>query len=166
MQETYDPAALHAALAAVPAGSWSLPSTYQGTGVHHGYRRVVLVSACQRQPAADPFGWLLDEFGPVRDAWLSSIDPGGFIVPHRDAAPWFERWQMPIQASGLFDDYRPEDGRPFRVTHWREHSVWNDGDRPRIHVVIDRDIRLDLPPEPFAVFPVPPEYDHMVKAAR
>lgn len=166
MQETYDPAALRVALAAVPAGSWSLPSTYRETRVHHGYRRVVLVSAGQPQSAAVPFGWLFAEFAPVRDSWLSWIDPGGFIVPHRDSGPWFERWQVPIQASGLFDDHRPEDGRPFKVSHWCEHYVWNDGDAPRVHLVIDRDIPLDLPSEPFAVFPIPPHMTELVEAAR
>lgn len=161
-----DPAALRAALHAVPAGSWSQPSTFGETRVHHGYRRVLLVSASHYQPAAAPFHWLLEQFAPVRDAWLSWLEPGGFIVPHRDGAPWFERWQVPIQASGLFDDERPEDGRPFQVKHWRRHSVWNDGDQPRIHVVIDRDVPLGLPPEAFATFPVPPEHAHMIEAVR
>jgi hypothetical protein len=161
-----DPASLRAALAAVPEGSWSLPSTYRETKVHHGYRRVVLVSAGIVQPAALPFADALTEFAPVREAWLSSIEPGGFIVPHRDAGPWLERWQVPIQASGLFDDRRPEDGVCFQVEHWKRHSVWNDGDQPRIHIVIDRDMPLNLPAEPFELYPVPEKFAPMIEAAR
>lgn len=161
-----DLVSLRKALAAVPAESWSLPSTYTGTRVHHGYRRVVLVSAGRRQPGAKPFAQVLDEFEPVREAWLSWLDPGGFIIPHRDGAPWFERWQVPIQASGWFDDRRPVDGEPFQVKHWLRHSVWNDGDRPRIHIVIDRDVPIDLPPAPFETFLVPPQFVHLIESAR
>lgn len=151
---------LRAALAAVPEGSWSLPSTYAATGVHHGYRRAVLVSAGRRHRAADPFGSVLDAFAPVHDAWLSWIDPGGFVAPHRDGGPWRERWQIPIYAAGLFNDTRPVDGAAFMVEHWRPHSVWNGTDRPRIHLVLDRAVLLDRPAEPFALFPVPAERAH------
>lgn len=163
---SFDPAALRAALAAVPAGSWSLPSTFRETKVHHGYRRVVLWSAGREQPDAAPWSDLFADFAPVRDAWLSWIGPGGFIVPHRDAGPWFERWQVPIRSSGWFDDWRPAEGEPFRVQHWLPHSVWNDGRHPRIHVVIDRDVPLGLPVEPFATFLIPPEHAHMIEAVR
>lgn len=150
----FDVAELQAALAATP-DEWSLPSTYAETNAHHGYRRIVLVSAGNRTPAATPWAAILDAFDPIREAWLSSIDAGGFIVPHRDGAPWFERWQVPIRTAGTFDDIAATDGVPFRVTHSQPHAVWNDGDTARVHIVIDRDIRLDLPAEPFAAFPVP-----------
>jgi len=162
----FNPATLRAALAAVPEGAWSLPSTYRETGVHHGNRRVVLVDHGYIKPAAEPFGFVLDEFAPVHTAWLSWLSPGGFIVPHRDAGPWRERWQVPIQASGLFDDHRPADGVAFQVEHWRAHSVWNDGDQPRIHIVIDRNVQLDRPTEPFQLFPVPLDRQHFIDAAR
>jgi hypothetical protein len=32
--------------------------------------------------------------------------------------------------------------------------------------VIDRDVPLSLPPEPFAVFPTPREYAYMIEAVR
>lgn len=163
LTERWDPGVLRDCLASVPPGSWSLPSTYEGTGVHHGYRRVVLVEAGQQRPAAVAFAPVLARFTPVRGAWLSWIDPGGFIAPHRDGAPWFERWQVPVQASGLFDDHRPTDGQPFLVQQWLPHAVWNDGDQPRIHVVIDRDLPVVAPPEPFAKFPIPPERAYMVE---
>lgn len=124
------------------------------------------MSAGIRQPVAAPFGFVLDAFAPVWGAWLSWINPGGFVAPHRDAGPWRERWQVPIQAAGLFDTDRPTDGVVFPVQHWREHSVWNDTDRPRIHLVLDRAVFLDRPPEPFALFPVPAERAHFIEAVR
>lgn len=158
----FDPGHLRDALASVPAGAWSLPSTYASTRVHHGYRRVTLVDAGRRWAEAEPFDLVLQALAPVHGAWLSWIDPGGFIVPHRDAGPWRERWQVPIAAAGRFhhdtDTFAPADGVAFAVQHWRPHAVVNDTDRPRIHVVVDRDVWLPLDPLPFAVFPVP---DHM-----
>lgn len=167
---TYDPAALHAALRAVPSGSWSLPTRYAENHVHHGNRRVQLAGGGRFQKAADPFRFVLDDFAPVHYAWLSWLDPGGFITPHRDAGPWRERWQIPIHAAGCLDESGdqsvPVDGVPFRVRHWDKHSVWNVGDQPRIHIVLDRDVWLDLPPAPFATFPIPAEFAALVDAAR
>lgn len=167
---TFDPAALHAALRAVPPGSWALPSQYRENLVHHGNRTLSLVRACTRLPAADPFRFVLEKFAPVQTAWLSWLEPGGFITPHRDAGPWRERWQIPIQAAGLLDEAGdqsvPVDGVPFRVRHYDRHSVWNTGDQPRIHLVLDRDIWLDLPKRPFETYPIPTEFAALVDAAR
>lgn len=152
---------LRQALAAVPSTAWSLPSTYAETRVHHGYRRVTLVDAGRRWPQAELFRIVLDAFAPIHDAWLSSIEPGGFILPHRDAGPWRERWQVPIVAAGEFhgdDTFVPMGGRAFQVEHWKAHAVSNTAEHPRVHVVIDRAVWLDRPAEPFTTFPVP---DHM-----
>jgi hypothetical protein len=132
----FNPEALQAALALIPPASWSLPSTVEATGVHHGYRRVVQVEL-------DPFRFVLERFEPVRDAWLSSIDPGGFILIHSDAGPFYDRWQVPIATSGWMDQGSAEpasNGVPFRVDHWKPHSVANPGGAPRVHLVIDRDV--------------------------
>jgi len=164
----FDPARLHAALASVPAGAWSLPSTFAETRVHHGYRRVVLVEAGRPLGAAEPWRFVLDELAPVFSAWLSWIDPGGFIVPHRDAGPWRERWQVPVQAAGTWHDdvvTTPIDGRAFRVEHWQPHAVTNRTDHPRIHLVLDRAVWLDEPHAPFALFPVPDDMADLVSAA-
>lgn len=163
-----DPARLHAALASVPAGAWSLPSSYAETGVHHGYRRVVLVDAGHPRPEAAPWGFVLEALSPVYSAWLSSIAPGGFIVPHRDAGPWRERWQVPVQAAGNWHDDEvstPVDGRAFRVEHWQRHAVTNRTDRARIHLVVDRDVWLDEPAAPFHLFEVPDDMADLVSAA-
>lgn len=141
---------------------WSLPSTFTLTGVHHGYSRITLVNAGYWWPTAEPFRQVLETFAPVYEAFLSRLAPGGFIIPHRDGHPWYERWHTPIHAAGLFDSERPEDGKPFRVQHWQPHAVWNDTDRPRIHLVIDRDIPIDLDPLPFETFPIPAKHAAMV----
>jgi hypothetical protein len=157
---------LRAALGAVPKDAWSLPSTYLETQVHHGYRRVVLVNAGQPREHAHLFQDVLDTYAPVREAWLSWLEPGGFIAPHRDAGPWRERWQVPIYAAGDWhgaDTFTPTSGRAFPVEHWARHAVANRTDNPRIHLVIDRDIWLDKPAEPFAVYPVPDDMTDMVQ---
>ena len=164
----FDPERLHAALAAVPAGAWSLPSTFAETRVHHGYRRVVLVEAGGLRAEAAPWRFVLDKLAPVHAAWLSWIAPGGFIVPHRDAGPWRERWQVPIQAAGDFhmaQDSTPRDGVAFTVRHWEPHAVTNRTGRPRIHLVVDRDVWLEEPVEPFVVFDVPDSMSDLVSAA-
>ncbi|WP_330253134.1 aspartyl/asparaginyl beta-hydroxylase domain-containing protein [Nocardia sp. NBC_00565] len=150
----------------MPVDAWSLASTYAETRVHHGYRRVVLVSAGQPQPHAEQFDCVFEALAPVREAWLSWIEPGGFIAPHRDAGPWRERWQVPISATGDWcgaDTFTPVDGQAFPVEHWAPHAVINRTDRPRIHLVIDRDVWLDRPPEPFAVYPIPDEMSDLVR---
>lgn len=153
----FDPTRLTTVLDQVPDNVWSLASTFHDTGVHHGYRRVVLVSAGQRQPHAELFGFVLDELAPVWDAWLSWIEPGGFIVPHCDAGPWWERWQVPIAAAGDWHtesgDFTPRTGEAFPVQHWEPHAVTNRGDTPRIHLVVDRHHLLERKPLPFAKFP-------------
>jgi hypothetical protein len=145
----FDPEALQAALAAVPPAAWSLPSLVEVTGVHHGYSRVVLVEM------AEQFGFVLDRFAPIRDAWLSSIEPGGFILTHHDAGPYFDRWQVPISTSGWMDQGSAEsatDGVPFRVQHWNPHSVTNPGASPRVHLVLDRQVIVNSARSPFRLY--------------
>ena len=105
---------------------------------HHGYRRN------KDRTFHEVFAWVLDDFAPVSTAWLSHILPGGDIPPHSDASPWLERWQIPIQPAGTFtidgESVSQVAGVPFQVAHWTIHTVVNDTDRPRIHLVIDRDV--------------------------
>lgn len=140
------------AVSSLPPSAWSNPSTIEDTGVHHGYRRVVLVQAGYWRAEADLFRFALDEFSPVFDAWLSWIDPGGFILPHRDAGPYRERWQVPVHAAGDLGGAEAEDGVPFPVRHWERHSVRNDTDHPRVHIVLDRDVVLPVKSQPFQTF--------------
>lgn len=137
----YDRDALQLAVSGIPEGVWSLPSVYNLTGVHEGYSRIQLItSGFVQSPYADAFGFVLQDFEPLHTVWLSCLAPGGYIRPHADAGPWRERWHVPIQAAGLFNDDRPVDAVPFQVAHWAKHSVTNDTDHNRIHLVIDRDV--------------------------
>ena len=141
-----DPAELSAALAAVD-GLWSLPSRFAETGVHHGYRQITVALAGRIEVPA--FAALLAPFDPVRGAWLSMLEPGGFIAEHIDAGPYFERWQLPFTAAGhLYQDGAPvahEVGVPFPVRHFEWHQVRNDAAAPRVALVIDRDVPLPVP---------------------
>ncbi len=164
-----DPGQLLTALAGVPTGAWSRPSSFTETQVHHGYRRVPLVAAGKHQPHSGWFGFVWDAVGPVVDCTLSRLDPGGFIVPHRDAGPWRERWQIPIVTSGEWHadpPITPIAGVPFLARHWEPHAVTNRGDRPRIHLVIDRSVLVDRDPLPFATFPVPADMADLVDRSR
>lgn len=99
-----------------------------------------------------PFRFVLDEFAPIRDAWLSWIDPGGFIVPHIDKGPHYERWQVPVATAGVMNGVAAIDGVPFRVRQWERHQVRNDDPRPRVHLVIDRDVVANPARNPFTIF--------------
>lgn len=160
---------LREALRQIPSDAWSLASTFRDTGVHHGYRRVVLVSAGHRKPYADLFEFAWDALSPVRDVTLSRLEPGGFIAPHRDAGPWFERWQIPIVTSGQWHgdgEHQPQAGVAFPVRHWEPHAVTNRGPGPRIHLVVDRDIPIARDPLPFETFPIPDDMADLVDRSR
>lgn len=142
---TFDPADV---LGLVQA-DWSEPSTFADTRVHHGYRRVVVVEAGGiRRP---DLLWLLEPFAPVWAAWLSWIDPGGFVVRHVDGGPYRERWQLPITPDGCLNGQPQQVGVAFRVHHYEPHEVTNPGAGPRVVLVIDRDVLLDIPTGPFRV---------------
>lgn len=160
-----DPLALRSALATIPSAAWSLPSTFTATRVHHGYRRVVMVDAGRQLPESEPFAFVLDHFAPVHEAWLSWIDPGGFIVPHRDKGPYRERWQVPIRPAGTFtqgDEFEPQPGRCFPVAHWEPHAVMNDTPQQRVHLVIDRAVLAPVASAAFATFPIPTHMEDLV----
>ena len=118
------------------ADRFQLSNPGPNSKIHKGYRR-------NMENIRDHFGWVLEDFEPVVNAWLSYMEPHGYINSHKDAAPWYERWQVPIQPSGTFivdgEELTQEPGVPFRVEHWKWHEV-RVGDRPRIHLVIDKDV--------------------------
>ena len=136
---------------AVEADYWSKPSTFETSGVHHGYRQI------QIKPGG-PFGFVYTDFTPIKSAWLSRIDPGGFVKFHKDAGPFRERWQIPIAANGslgYLDGTGPTAivGVPFQVEHWRWHQVEVPADgEARIHVVLDRDVIVDPTESRFEVY--------------
>jgi hypothetical protein len=146
---TFPADALHQALSVVPDGAWGQTSTLAQSGTHDGYRTLSLVQPDGVQPFAVVFQFVLVEFAPVYQAWLSWLDPGGFILPHVDAGPYRERWQVPIAPAGVLSGIEAEAGVAFRVRHFEPHSVSNETDRPRVHIVIDRDLVVNAASVPF-----------------
>jgi len=147
----FEPERLRVALEAIPSAAWSLPSSFRATGAHHGYRRAVLAEL-------DPFRFVLDQFAPVREAWLSWIEPGGYIVAHTDRGPFYERWQVPVSTAGWMEQNGMRasavDGVPFQVRHWLPHAVGNPTTKPRVHLVIDRDVMVNPAAAPFSTVEV------------
>lgn len=143
----FQPGELLAALAAV-SDHWSEP-TASDNEVNPNYRIVSLVAGGSTRPAAAEFRFVLEAFAPVYAAWVSRIEPGGLIHPHIDAGPYRERWQVPIQPAGVMNGVEATAGVPFRVEHWKPHSVENTSDRARIHLVIDRDVFVNNTPAPY-----------------
>lgn len=135
---------------------WSAASSIADTGVHHGYRRITVVLAGRL--AVPEFADILAPFAPVHGAWLSALEPGGFIAEHIDAGPYRERWQVPFTADGCLSqcgvDVDHEVGVPFRVHHHDWHSVRNDSDQRRVSLVIDRDVLLPISSAPLQVRPI------------
>lgn len=130
---------------------WSLPSDVADVGAHHGYSQVSVVVGGHLE--VPEFAEVLTAFAPVRAAWLSRISPGGYVLPHIDAGPYYERWQAPFTADGvLVHDGQPvahEVGVPFRVDHFDWHEVRNDGPGDRVSLVVDRNVSLGRPSGPF-----------------
>ena len=128
----------------VAEAEWTDPSQYDIHGVAHG-------RSTARLPKVPPD--LLTQYvdPPIHNAWFAKLDPGGFVIPHIDGGVYRERWHIPLQPAGFFW----EDGRtweithePFQVRHWLPHAVWNPTDRPRIHLMIERDVQPDDAPKP------------------
>lgn len=82
--------------------------------------------------------------GPYKYVFLASLEAGGFIIPHIDSGPHYERWHVPIVAAGIYwedgEYFEPEDGVPFRVNHELPHAVYNATPFERIHLIVDRNI--------------------------
>lgn len=115
---------------------WSQPSTYAVTGVHHGYR----TAPGTIDDLADLYG--LD--GVVK-VWWGMLDPGGFIVPHIDASPWFRRWHYPIEPAGfVWHDGETLESpvEPFEIRHNEPHAVWNPTSKRRVHLIVETSERV------------------------
>ena len=145
---TFDPDQLTAAFAKLPERAWAQPVTSEDE-VNPGYQFASLVQGRHRKEAAALFQFVLAEFAPIWTAWIAKVPPRGFIGPHIDEGPYHERWHVPIHPAGTFDGRMVEAGVSFPVQHWKPHRVDNPTDRPRIHMVIDRDVMVDVPPAPF-----------------
>jgi len=144
---TFDPGQLGNALAAVPPSAWALP--LGDDDVTPGYQLARLVTGCRFRPAGEVFRFVLDEFAPVFTAWLARVPAGSYIGPHIDEGPYHERWHVVVAAAGTFDGRQVVAGESFPVRHWRPHRADNPTSVDRIHIVIDRDVWVDVPPAPF-----------------
>jgi hypothetical protein len=131
----------------------SEPSRLVDNGVHDGYRQaIVITGGVTRRHDWDD---LIAPLAPIRECWISWLEPGGYILEHHDAGPYWERWQIPLTEAGqLIQDGEPvahEVGVPFQVYQDRWHSVRNASDTSRVSLVIDRDIPSGAPSAPFRV---------------
>jgi hypothetical protein len=145
--------------------NYSAPSTYRGTNVHHGYATA----------KADPLE-LLDVYPEIlapegrwiTKTWFGKLDPGGFIIPHIDQGPWTERWHYPIESAGWTwqqsTGYVQAPTEPFPIRHWEPHAVWNDTDRPRVHLLVEYDNSIDLPHSGLVFCDMLPEVQAMLDA--
>jgi hypothetical protein len=145
---TFNPERLASAFAQMPASAWAQPVTADDE-VNPGYQFASLVQGTRAKAAAALFRFVLAEFDPVWTAWIARVPPHGFIGPHIDEGPYHERWHVPIHPAGTFDGREVEAGVSFPVKHWESHQVDNPTTRPRIHLVIDRDVMVDVPAAPF-----------------
>jgi len=150
----FDAGLLASALAALPARAWAMPVTSEDD-VNPGYQFASLVQGRNRKEAAALFDFVLVEFAPIWTAWVAMVPAGGFIGPHIDEGPYHERWHVPIVPAGTFDGRTVEAGVSFPVHHWEPHRVDNPTGTPRIHLVIDRDVWVDVPTAPFQRIEVP-----------
>ncbi len=141
---TFDPGRLALAFAQLPSDAWAVPHGPDDVTAA-GYHFASLVQGARRKPVADLFGFVLEEFAPIWTAWIAKVPAGGFIAPHIDQGPYRERWHVPIHPAGTFDGRKVKAGVSFPVQHWAPHQVDNPTGRDRIHLVIDRDVLVDVP---------------------
>jgi hypothetical protein len=144
----FDSEALASAFAKLSARAWANPVMLDDE-VNPGYQFASLVQGGHRKEAANLFQFVLVKFEPIHTAWVARVPPRGFIGPHIDQGPYHERWHVPIHPAGTFDGRKVKAGVSFPVKHWEAHRVDNDTDRDRIHLVIDRDVWVDVPAAPF-----------------
>ena len=124
---------------------WGRPTQYGQHGISH-LRSVTSTLHPEEVPG------LLSIEGPYQRIFWARLGPGGFIVPHIDTGPFWERWHIPIQPAGWFWEngkyFEPEEDVPFRVHHWLPHAVYNNTLRTRIHLIVDRAIKPPEAPKP------------------
>jgi hypothetical protein len=139
---------LASALAQLPAAAWGQPQPDDEL-TNPGYRIATLIQGTHPKPAAVLFRFVLDEFAPIWTAWVAEVPAHAHIGPHVDQGPYCERWHIPIRPAGTFNGLACTAGVAFLVAHWLPHRVDNPTDVTRVHLVIDRDVRVDVPTAPF-----------------
>lgn len=141
---------------------WTKPAVYGQHRVAH------LRSTARIIDRPKVAAWIADYLDPpYHNFWFAKIDPGGFVAPHIDTGPYMQRWHFPVKPAGFFwqDGETWEMDRAFMVKHWLPHAVWNPTDRPRIHLMVERDITPpDAPTEvgQLVVCPLIPEIEDLI----
>ena len=126
---------------------WGKTSFFHTTQANTSTQAKNRVSHGRSSAPADPNLALPYIEPPFRRVVWAKLDAGGFVIPHIDAGnPFYERWHVPAYPAGFFweDGNHSEPTELFRVHHWLPHAVYNPTDKPRIHLMVDRDI---IPPE-------------------
>jgi hypothetical protein len=136
------------ALERLPAGAWGQPQP-GSEPTNPGYQIATLVNGGRPKPAAALFADVLASFAPVWSAWVALVPAGSFIAPHIDQGPYRERWHVPIRVAGTVNGHPVTAGVSFPIRHWEPHQVDNPTDTDRVHLVIDRDVMVDVPSAPF-----------------
>lgn len=84
--------------------------------------------------------------GKANHIMLNRLRPHDNVLPHRDQMDVGERWHLPLVTNPRAIWWDEMDGKEvhMEVGFWYgpvpykvEHSVWNDGETERIHLVVD-----------------------------
>lgn len=146
------------------APAFSQPSTYGGPAgtVHHGY------STAKADLAAVRAEYSL--VGPT-NAWYAKLEPGGFIVPHIDKGPWWERWHIPVAGVGYCWQEGEIDEANFNprtelyaIRHWEGHAVWNPFVEPRVILIVEYPRQIQRQATDLILEPMIPEVQVMIDA--
>lgn len=160
-------APLRARVAALDDAAWHGDTLRQDRFAVHAATRSVLLLWCDRSrwpeltPEPRPMLTALDaELRPVlaaavarmphpvvvATAMLALLPPGARIAEHVDADPFFahaHRVHVPLLLPRgvrfvIDDQVAPlREGRLYEIDNLRRHSVRNDGDSPRVHLIAD-----------------------------
>ena len=145
----FDPEMLTSALDRLPAGAWGQPQP-DSEPTNPGYQIATLIQRRPPQTRRRPVrAFVLGAFAPVWTAWVALVPAGSYIAPHIDQGPYRERWHVPIRVAGTFNGQPVQVGVAFPVRHWEPHQVDNPTDTDRVHLVIDRDVLVDVPTQGF-----------------
>lgn len=145
---------------ALETAEWTNPTVYTKHGVAHG-RSTARIEGSHRQALYDALG--VDP--PYHNIWWAKIDPGGFVIPHIDAGPpFYDRWHYPVEPAGFFwqEGMLTEPTNPFQVKHWRPHAVGNPTDRPRIHLMVERNVVVFADPTSLQKTEMIPEIQELI----
>lgn len=88
---------------------------------------------------------------PLARVMIVRLPPGGYVVPHVDEGRYAaatERWHLPIHTNGRAwievdgDRRHLDEGVLMWIDKHRMHSAGNDGDTPRVHLIVDAWVRF------------------------